>query len=731
MAVSSLVLAYLGREGARKQELLIPFRDLEDVEARLRGEREELASTRDAVADARQLLERADATRESLRLAETKLDLLQPQLDEKDRQLALIKSELADTMGRLGQEVEKLTAAQRSVAEAEGRQTALQQEVVSLKGRSAELTERAQAASAELGRLRTEAASAEARHRALQERVATLEGEAATLEAKVAELASQRSALTAETAGLERAAHSLKDQVERLGRELDEARRRAQAELERLESEASRQRAEIDAGVADARKLAEQRIALLQDHMERVDERWKESLEAWESNQQASLEQWRQSQEALQLQLKEQWDALRQHIEAAVDTINKTWDRMRPPEAAKDDEKLAALWEPVFQRDEFADSQAQADEIHHLERARAYLSDLGLVYPDRVINAFHTCLKTNEMSLLTVLAGISGTGKSELPRRYAEAMGLHFLNVAVQPRWDSPQDLFGFYNYMESSYRATELARVLVQMERLNCDAYPPEVVGLSDRMVIVLFDEMNLARVEYYFSEFLSKLEVRRGIDVRVESQRRPAEVAFEAGTRRPGDETIRIFPSGNVLFVGTMNEDETTQALSDKVIDRANVLRFGKPRNLATAATGDARAVRAGSALSFADWEQWIKPGGSALPHSDRDRLVGWTQRVNDALGRLRRPFGHRVNLAIEHYIANYPSRGDERLRFGFSDQLEQRIMPKLRGVDCHDGAASAALEDIRGVIAEVADAPLLEAFNKASGEDLFLWQGVERDE
>ena len=105
-----------------------------------------------------------------------------------------------------------------------------------------------------------------------------------------------------------------------------------------------------------------------------------------------------------------------------------------------------------------------------LEAAQACLEGHGLRFNDRVLRAFHTSLKVADVSPLVVLAGISGTGKSELPRRYAEAMGIQFLNIAVQPRWDSPQDMFGFYNYLEGRYRATELARALVQM-----DPFPEE----------------------------------------------------------------------------------------------------------------------------------------------------------------------------------------------------------------------------------------------------------------
>ena len=74
-------------------------------------------------------------------------------------------------------------------------------------------------------------------------------------------------------------------------------------------------------------------------------------------------------------------------------------------------------------------------------------------------------------------------------------LGAQLLTLAVQPRWDSPQDLQGFYNYVEKKFKPTDLMRGLYQYK------YNPD---MQDRIVIVLLDEMNLARVEYYFSEFL-----------------------------------------------------------------------------------------------------------------------------------------------------------------------------------------------------------------------------------
>ena len=217
--------------------------------------------------------------------------------------------------------------------------------------------------------------------------------------------------------------------------------------------------------------------------------------------------------------------------------------------------------------------QLENDALREVE---AYLAKLGLKYNYRTIASFHTALKINEISQMTVLAGVSGTGKSLLPRRYAQAMGIHFLQVAVEPRWDSPQDLLGFYNYIEKRYRGTELARVLVHMDRYNTSGLAEE--PFEDHVLLVLLGEMNLARVEYYFSEFLSRLEVRPGYRDSENPERR-AGACLPIDVRGKKQGSLKLFPSHNVLFAGTMNDDESTQSLSDKVLDRSNVMQFAAP--------------------------------------------------------------------------------------------------------------------------------------------------------
>lgn len=365
------------------------------------------------------------------------------------------------------------------------------------------------------------------------------------------------------------------------------------------------------------------------------------------------------------------------------------------------------------------------DEAAALHRVSKRLEQSGLHYHGRVLRAFHTAMKVNETTQLAVLAGISGTGKSQLPRVYAAGMGIGFLQVPVQPRWDSPQDLMGFYNYIEGRYRPTDMARALWQLDALN----NPET-EFKDRMILILLDEMNLARVEYYFSDFLSRLESRPTAErVGEKNLRKDAEIELEIPTAE-GVDPPRIFPGYNLLFAGTMNEDESTQSLSDKVVDRANVLRFAAPKRIvAGAASGTPEQTEA---LSRASWKTWVKPVSSV----ENDPFVsGALDKVVGLMKEFKRPIGHRVGRAILAYAANYPqAAGSERLRDALADQIEMRLLPKLRGVDVADARTNFA--DLQTFVErELHDQVLADGIQHSvesaeAGTGQFVWQGVTRE-
>jgi len=338
----------------------------------------------------------------------------------------------------------------------------------------------------------------------------------------------------------------------------------------------------------------------------------------------------------------------------------------------------------------------------------------GLNFSRRVINAFHTSLKVQDISALVILAGISGTGKSELPQRYANYIGAQLLTLAVQPRWDSPQDLQGFYNYVEKKFKPTDLMRGLYQY---NND---PE---MQDRIVIVLLDEMNLARVEYYFSEFLSKLETRRN---------HPTYLEIDVGSLRIQESERRLQIPKAFLFVGTMNEDETTQSLSDKVLDRANVLTFGKPQNLKLRQKRENANNRNQEYLSYSNFQAWVKIPDPNSPVVARVRY--FLNQANEVMENMGHPFAHRVYQAIVQYVINYPEVEDinsQAFKFALADQFGQKLLPKLRGIMVNE--AEKQLDDLEKIISEIDDSALNRAFKKAreGRYGQFNWTGLVYEE
>jgi len=410
-------------------------------------------------------------------------------------------------------------------------------------------------------------------------------------------------------------------------------------------------------------------------------------------------------------------------LDAKLETLS---DRMKkvgrmPPEA------FESLDVPVFPHN--AAVREETDERIATQKLYQLVEACGFEIPIRLQDAFHTALKTSDISCLTVMAGVSGTGKSAFPKLYAQAMGIHFLPLAVEPRWDSPHDLFGFLNYMENRFEATTLGRALVQFN--NSPYASKNKVSLRNQLLLVLLDEMNLARIEYYFSEFLSKLEMRRNSNIEREEDYRVVSVEVFAGY--PGDEEvnptppIHLFAGSNVLFVGTMNEDESTQSLSDKVIDRANVLYFGRPNKLQ-----DKRQRmfedRDWLPLTENTWNSWIaNVSNETIPAYEQvDNLIN---NINRTLARLGRPFGWRTYKAIQSYIANHPAvRFREDIGMSpLADQIAMRVMPKLRGIDLTE--YGEVFNNLGQLLQQVKDPALQYAFDQARESTLgfFDWRGI----
>ncbi|WP_051620840.1 McrB family protein [Paenibacillus sp. UNC451MF] len=185
----------------------------------------------------------------------------------------------------------------------------------------------------------------------------------------------------------------------------------------------------------------------------------------------------------------------------------------------------------------------------------ANIGDSELTYSPSIIRDFHLNLVSLEDKHFVILNGISGTGKTQLCLLYANAVygqprdhiNPYVKVIPVRPDWTDSTALFGYYSALEKRYVRTPFLNALLQ------------AIHEGKPMFIVL-DEMNLARVEYYLSDYLSAVESKQPVQLHTE----------EHVTDVP--QVLHI--PNNLYVIGTINVDETTHSISDKVLDRAFVM-------------------------------------------------------------------------------------------------------------------------------------------------------------
>jgi len=676
------------------QKLATSSGELSDRRAELAAAQEHLIDLKGHHAELDASVSRLEERRKSTEVDVERLNSLR---DKAEREHVDAVQKLATSSGELSDRRAELAAAQEHLIDLKGHHAELDASV-------SRLEERRKSTEVDVERLNSLRDKAEREHVDAVQKLATSSGELSDRRAELAaaqehlfDLKGRHAELDASVSRLEERRKAIKLDAERLNSLRDKAEREfgeTSQRLENLVKELTSRREEAAKVLADLTRCQERQADMnaAVTHLE----------------------------------------ALRTTLEVEVERLKGERGGGKPEDKALDD--LLKKPVPAMNRGVFGRESGGIDEYTMLSKLEGEMRDKGLVFSDRVVKAFHTSLKCHDVNPLTILAGVSGTGKTLLPCAYARIMGMHTLTLAVQPRWDSPQDMFGFYNYLERRYKATDLARALILMDTHNfTNGEFPELDGkrIQNRMLLVLLDEMNLARTEYYFSEFLSKLELRRQVkDPTKPEDRQQAEIELETG---PGtNRRIRLWVGENVFFVGTMNEDETTQTLSDKVLDRANVLRFGRPSEQPSNLVAEAVDSSA-EFLSLARWKKWIKRNDDVTKWMADKNIKNWTVKLNDALERIGRPFGYRVQNVIGSYVANYPGVDEGKTyKIAFADQVEQKLIPKLRGIDLLEEKSAMALDEIARIIDELEDDPLAEAYNEAKGDKstgMFIWRGVSR--
>lgn len=290
-------------------------------------------------------------------------------------------------------------------------------------------------------------------------------------------------------------------------------------------------------------------------------------------------------------------------------------------------------------------------------RFRNYLAKEEKLYFD--IDTIRFFVSGFAASHFMILEGLSGTGKSSLPRYFAKFINANLLFVPVQATWRDKTNLIGYFNDFSKAYSETEF---LISLYHAN---YNPDMIHMF------VLDEMNISRVEYYFADFLSVLEYPEE-EWKIKIMQLPYNFIPPA---KLDDGVIQI--PNNVYFVGTANKDDSTFTITDKVYDRAITIDFDN-RNDAFNVNGDASTINL-SRSALAKLYQEAKNNKSyQMTDNDYQKFQTISDYIYDQFDIT---FGNRILNQISELVPVFVSCGgtkEEALDF----LLSRKVISKIEG-------------------------------------------------
>ncbi len=260
-------------------------------------------------------------------------------------------------------------------------------------------------------------------------------------------------------------------------------------------------------------------------------------------------------------------------------------------------------------------------------------------------------------SQFEILEGLSGTGKSSLPRYFAKFVGGRVLFMPVQATWRDKSSILGFFNEFSTNYSETEF---LIELYHAN---YNPDMIHFF------VLDEMNISRVEYYFADLLSVLEYPEE-DWKLKIMQLPYDfippIKLENGY-------IQI-PT-NSYFVGTANKDDSTFTITDKVYDRAITMEFSD-KNIPFEVTGNAEKIQLSASKLDELYEAAIKTPEFRMTEEDYTKLNTVCEYVYDQFGIA---IGNRIMNQIANIVPVFIACGgtkDAAIDYMISKKLVSKI-------------------------------------------------------
>lgn len=299
-----------------------------------------------------------------------------------------------------------------------------------------------------------------------------------------------------------------------------------------------------------------------------------------------------------------------------------------------------------------------------LEGVIGFVAAKGFVFEPWQVAAFVTACRTKPF---VILAGISGTGKTKLPRLVAEATGSHLRRIVVRPDWTDSSELLG-YERLDGQFVPGELLRIA------------REAMEHPDQQFFALLDEMNVARVEYYLAEVLSHIEERVTMPDGTLGTAPLAPAASDS-------DWASVHLPGNLCIVGSVNMDETTFGFSRKVLDRSFVIEFS---SISLSTVRSVVETQEAEAWSVDQWRpQALALGEHPLrDHEDVGRVVAALETINQALVPIQLQVGYRVRDEVAMFVlgahdCSESFVGDDESVINALDlAIAMKVLPRIQG-------------------------------------------------
>ena len=319
----------------------------------------------------------------------------------------------------------------------------------------------------------------------------------------------------------------------------------------------------------------------------------------------------------------------------------------RFPKLTLVDQRYADFVEPVFD-DEITLAQLVDDY------RRFACSQMHLYYTEEIIRRFVAGMASSK---LLILEGISGTGKTSLPYSFSRFLDNPATMISVQPSYRDRTELLGYFNEFSKRFNETEFLRALYE-------------AGYREEPSIIVLDEMNLARIEYYFAEMLSVLEMPSQDEWVLDL----VPTAWPGDPKHLFDGKIRV--PNSIWFVGTANNDDSTFTITDKVYDRA------MPIELNERADAFECDPQSSCRITSQHLEQMFAQAKRDYPIS-RETEEKLQKLDNYLQTRFKLAFGNRIIKQMHDFIPVYVACGGTELN-GMDYIVARKVLKKLESMN-----------------------------------------------